>query len=136
MRFAADGSFLPYLEWPACRSTAPSPLHFATGVGGVLYPPAMQEALRRAGDGFRACCPRADDIWLHAIAWRAGIPVCQTRVFSPLLFELPGTREHGLARDNDQGGGNDRQLRQTYTPGERLRLFELATQVRDSAGLS
>ena len=127
MSFAADGSFLPYLKWPACRSTAPSSLHFATGVGGVLYPRAMQEALRLAGDGFRACCPRADDIWLHAVAWRSGIQVCQTRVFSPLLFELPGTREHGLARDNDQGGGNDRQLRLTYTPSERLRLYELAT---------
>ena len=128
MSFAADGSFLPYLEWPGCRSTAPSPLHFLTGVGGVLYPRAMQDALRHAGDGFRACCPRADDIWLNAVAWRAGIQVCQTRVFSPLLFELPGTRAHGLARDNDQGGGNDRQLQLTYTPDERLRLSALAAR--------
>ena len=56
----------------------------------------------------------------------AGIQVCQTRVFSPLLFELPGTREHGLARENVQSGGNDRQLQMTYTPSERLRLCELA----------
>ncbi|HMO46364.1 MAG TPA: hypothetical protein PKB14_10065 [Rubrivivax sp.] len=127
MSFAADGSFLPYAQWPGCRSTAPSALHFSTGVGGVLYPPAMQDALRRAGDGFRECCPRADDIWLNAVAWRAGIPVCQVRVFSPLLFEVPGTRGHGLARDNVQSGGNDRQLQMTYTPDERRRLQALAT---------
>lgn len=126
MSFAADGSFLPYARWPACRSTAPSPLHFTTGVGGVLYPRAMQEALRNAGDSFRDCCPRADDIWLNAVAWRAGIQVCQTRNFSPLLFEVPGTRTHGLARENRQSGGNDRQLQMTYTPEERARLHALA----------
>jgi len=130
MSFAADGSFLPYARWPACRSTAPSPLHFTTGVGGVLYPSAMQDALRSAGDGFRDCCPRADDIWLNVVAWRHGIQVCQTRAFSPLLFEVPGTRTHGLARENVQSGGNDRQLQMTYTPDERARLHALALQAR------
>lgn len=125
MSFDADGRFLPYAQWPACRSTAPSALHFCTGVAGVLYPPAMQDALRRAGDGFRASCPRADDIWLNAVAFRAGIEVCQTRVFAPLLFEVPGTRAHGLARGNVQGGGNDRQLEATYTADERARLHAL-----------
>jgi hypothetical protein len=128
MSFAADGSFLPYARWPACRSTAPSPLHFTTGVGGVLYPTAMQDALRSAGDAFRDCCARADDIWLNAVAWRAGIQVCQTRNFSPLLFEVPGTRTHGLARENVQSGGNDRQLQMTYTSDERERLHALALQ--------
>jgi len=130
MRFEADGRFAPYARWPACRTTAPSPLHFLTGVGGVLYPCAMQEALRDAGDGFRECCPRADDIWLNAVAWRSGTQVCQTRVFSPLLFEVPGTRAHGLARENVQGGGNDRQLQMTYTPDERARLHSLAMQAQ------
>lgn len=128
MSFAPDGSFLPYALWPACRSTAPSPLHFTTGVGGVLYPRAMQDALRNAGDAFRACCPRADDIWLNAVAWRAGIQACQTRNFSPLLFEVPGTRTHGLARENVQSGGNDRQLQMTYSDTERSQLFALARQ--------
>lgn len=125
MSFGADGRFLPYAQWPGCRTTAPSALHFCTGVAGVLYPPAMQDALRRAGDAFRATCPRADDIWLNATAFRAGIEVCQTRVFSPLLFEVPGTRSHGLARGNVQGGGNDRQLEATYAAEERARLHAL-----------
>ena len=128
MSFQADGRFMPYDQWPGCRSTAPSPLHFTTGVGGVFYPPAMQDALRSAGDAFRACCPRADDIWLNAVAWRSGIAVCQTRVFSQQLFEVPGTRSHGLARENVQSGGNDRQLQMTYSDTERAQLFALARQ--------
>jgi hypothetical protein len=130
MSFEVDGSFAPYAQWPACRTTAPSALHFTTGVGGVLYPRAMQDALRSAGDGFRQCCPRADDIWLNAVAWRSGIQVCQTRTFSPLLFEVPGTRTHGLARENVQSGGNDRQLQLTYTPDERALLRGLVLQSR------
>jgi hypothetical protein len=126
MSFDEAGRFLPYAQWPACRSTLPSALHFTTGVGGVLFPLSMQEALRRAGDGFRACCPRADDIWLNAVAWRAGILVRQTQAFSPLLFEIPGTRSHGLAQGNRESGGNDQQLMQTYTADERAQLFALA----------
>lgn len=125
MAFDAEGRFLPYVDWPACRTTRPSPLHFFTGVGGVLYPPRLQEALRLAGDGFRGCCPRADDIWLNAVALRSGVEVCQTEAFSPLLFEVPGTREHGLARENRQNSGNDRQLEMTYTTLERAQLRAL-----------
>jgi hypothetical protein len=125
MSFDGAGAFLPYLDWPPCRSTQPSALHFFTGVGGVLYPPAMQQALQRAGDGFRVVCPRADDIWLNAVAWRSGIAVCQTRAFSRLLFEVPGTRAHGLARENRDSGGNDRQLAATYSADDRARLQSL-----------
>jgi hypothetical protein len=123
-----EGHFLPYRAWPACRSTVPSALHFFTGVGGVLYPPRMQEALRRAGDGFRVCCPRADDIWLNAVAWRNRIAVRQTRVFSAQLFEVPGTRVHGLAQHNREGGGNDRQLEMTYSEAERAQLQALTPE--------
>jgi hypothetical protein len=130
MSFDVRGRFLPYREWPPCRSTRPSPLHFFTGVGGVLYPPRMQEALRRAGDGFRVCCPRADDIWLNAVAWRNGFAVRQTRVFSAQLFEVPGTRAHGLAQHNREGGGNDRQLEATYSTEERAALQALAQDTR------
>lgn len=128
MRFDGAGAFRPYREWPACRTTRASPLHFFTGVGGVLYPPAMQDALQRAGDGFRQSCPRADDIWLNAVAWRSGFAVCQVAPFAPLLFEVPGTRAHGLAKENRDSGGNDRQLAQTYTAEERLQLQALAQE--------
>lgn len=126
MQFEAPGRLAPYRQWPACRTTAPSALHFFTGVAGVLYPVAMQQALREAGDGFRQSCPRADDIWLNANAWRARIEACQTVVFSRHLYELPGTRGHGLARENTLQGGNDRQLMSTYREDELAQLYALA----------
>lgn len=125
MSFDADGGFNPYKKWAVCRSTVPSALHFTTGVGGVLYPPAMQEVLRAAGDGFRSVCPRADDIWLNANAFRAGIKVCQVAIFPPLLSELPGASQHGLARENVHVDGNNHQLGVTYSQEERGRLCAL-----------
>lgn len=116
--FDPAGQPLPYARWPACAHTRPGHRAFFTGVAGVLYPPAMQQALREAGPAFLACCPKADDIWLNAVAWRLRMPVHQLRPFHPVLFERPGTRAGGLARHNVQGGGNDAQLLATYTPDE------------------
>lgn len=118
MTFLADGELAPYETWPACHSTRPSFRHFLTGVGGVIHPPPMQSAVRAAGDAFMACCPRQDDIWLTAVAFRAGIKIRQTTPFHPVLFELPDTRSGGLARHNVQGGGNETQLRATFTATE------------------
>lgn len=120
--FTADGQFAPYVTWPACRSTEASHHHFFTGVAGVLYPSAVQRALRDAGNAFVECCPRADDIWVNAVAWRSGAKVRQLSPFHPVLFELPGTRNSGLARANVQGGGNDRQLADTFGATERQTL--------------
>lgn len=116
--FEANGRLSAYVGWPACRSAEPSHRHFSTGVSGALFPVAMQHALRSAGDGFRSCCPRADDIWLNAVAWRERIPVCQVQRFGRSFFEIPGTRAHGLANDNVQHGGNDDQLRATFSVPE------------------
>jgi hypothetical protein len=118
MAFAADGRPAPYKSWPACRSNVPSHLNFSTGVSGVLFPVKMQLALRKAADGFLACCPRADDIWLKATAWRTGVPVRQVRPFGRTFFEIPGTRKHGLAKSNVEGGSNDQQILRTFTPEE------------------
>ena len=52
----------------------------------------------------------------------------QARVFSPQFFEVPGTRAHGLAQHNREGGGNDRQLGATYSTEERAALHALAQE--------
>lgn len=127
-RIAFDGSggFMPYRQWPGCTSLEPSALHFTTGASGVMYPPRVQAALREHGAAFTACCPRADDIWLNANALRAGVPVVQVAPLPVAFFELPGSRDQGLARSNVGGGGNDLQLAATYTAQERARLWALA----------
>lgn len=112
--FLGDGQLAPYVQWRHCNDVSPSPLHFALGVGGVLYPPVMQHALRDAGDGFRLCCPRADDVWLKVVALHHGVDVCQIAPAPPLVTDLPGTKGSGLARHNVSGGGNDEQIRATF----------------------
>ena len=72
-----DGKLARYGKWGRCTDTRPSYLNFATGVSGVIYPPALLAILKAEGRGFRACCPRADDIWLHAIAIRSGFRIRQ-----------------------------------------------------------
>ncbi|MFT3906443.1 MAG: hypothetical protein QM718_09085 [Steroidobacteraceae bacterium] len=114
IRLDYQGQLAPYATWPRCHSTQPSHLHFATGVAGVIYPPAMQAALRSEGDRFARCCPKADDIWINVTALRRRIQVRQIVPLGARFYELPGTRTGALARDNVQGGGNDRQLAATY----------------------
>lgn len=122
--FDPKGALKPYAQWPACQSTSPHPRNFLTGVSGVLYPVPMQNILRECGYAFEDCCPRNDDIWLTATAWRHGIPIRQIVPYGRAFYNLPGTREQGLARNNVQGGANDAQMRATFNPEELERLRE------------
>jgi hypothetical protein len=104
----------PYVTWRPCRSTAPSPLHFATGVSGCIYPPALLSKIKAAGSGFMETCPRADDIWLHVNALRAGFRVKQIGT-RPLVFPfVPGTQTNGLSVSNVKLLQNDQQISKTY----------------------
>lgn len=118
----------PYDNWRSCTDTRPSHLHFATGVSGVVYPPAFQQVLKDAGDGFRSVCPRADDIWLHAQALRHGFRVRQARPRAVHFVEVRGTQKSSLNRSNVQGGGNDRQLQAMYDASDLEHLRQELTQ--------
>lgn len=120
--FAPDGRLRPYREWAGCRGIAPSVLNFATGVSGVIHPAAMLVALRSRADAFVHCCPRADDVWLHAVALREGIAVRQLDLVPRAFYEIPGTRPQGLSGANVSGGDNDRQIARTYSADDLDRL--------------
>jgi hypothetical protein len=104
----------PYLQWTLCSSTRPSWRHLLNGVSGVIYPPGLLAALKSAGSEFEQCCPKADDVWLHATALRAGFRVRQIGR-RPVHFPMiPGTQEIALYFDN-AATGNDLQIAKTYT---------------------
>ena len=71
------GAVQPYQMWGRCESTEPSFYHFATGVSGCIYPTRLLPKLKLAGPDFLQLCPKADDIWLHANALRAGFKIRQ-----------------------------------------------------------
>jgi len=124
-----------YESWRQLASTKPSFLYFALAVSGVIYPPRLLEALKRAGSGFEGCCPFADDVWLHVQALRSGFRVRQLRANRRENWDIPGTQTVGLWTHNIRDGNNDRQIQATYTDAdiERLRTETRFLQVKTDA---
>ena len=118
-RVQLDGTrLLPYETWPFMDDDRPGPRVFATGVGGVIYPPALLDRLRVQGTAFAQCCPEADDLWLHVCALRHGFEVQQ---LSPDVMEfetMPATQSIGLQNRNVAMSRNDIQAAATYTPAD------------------
>lgn len=104
-----------YTAWKPCETTAPNLRHFATGVSGVLYPPEFLKKLKQASTDFEKCCPKADDVWLHVQAIRAGFRICQIKKKPIHFLMIPETQAVALTTGNCVGGGNDRQIAATYT---------------------
>jgi hypothetical protein len=104
----------PYAEWPLCGSAKPSWRHFLNGTSGVIYPPRLLMALKEAGSRFEELCPKADDVWLHVNALRAGFKVQQIRAGALHFPLIPESQRNALFFDNI-ASGNDMQILKTYT---------------------
>ncbi len=117
------GRIAPYREWALCRSATSSWRNLLLGVSGVIYPPAFVAALQRAGTAFEQCCPKADDVWLHANALRAGFKVRQIGKEAVHFPTIPGSQESALHFSNIVSG-NDSQVAQTYTAEDLQRIVE------------
>ena len=106
-----------YEKWRMCNSTEATIRHFATGVSGVIYPPGFLSFLKHTGTRFEDCCPKADDIWLHVQALRAGYKVRQFVKKFRHFPMIPDTQHLALQISNwgEQDSGNDRQAAMTYT---------------------
>ena len=109
LRRTSAGSLRPYADWPQdIVSTAPGEDVFATGVGGVLYPPGSLAPEATEASLFMAICPRADDVWFHWMARRAGV-LTKTTARRFVQVPWPQDEETGLMHEN-WAGGNDRQI--------------------------
>jgi hypothetical protein len=113
-----------YKSWELADSMKPSFCHFAGGGAGAMYPLPLQRALKQEGTAFLDCCPKADDIWLHVQALRAGYKIRQIDKKQFRLVEIPGTQCIALNHQNLGGGGNDRQIETTYRASDLDRLRE------------
>lgn len=123
-RVRLDGERLwPYETWPFMDDDRPGPTVFATGVGGVIYPPPLLDALRDEGSAFQRCCPKADDLWLHVTTLRKGF---MARQLNPAVMEfntLPSTQSVGLQNQNVAMARNDTQAAATYTGPDFARML-------------
>lgn len=112
------GRIQPYATWVPGAPAGASLQTFATGTSGVLYPPRLLDALREAGTGFTACAPRADDVWLHAVALRQGVGTRPVRDGRTTYRPIPRLVIRGLKTTNVLRGGNDMQIAATYSPSD------------------
>lgn len=120
-----------YDDWPRCTDTEVSVARFGTGVSGVHYPLTMLDELRRRGTAFVDLCLKADDIWLHWVALRAGIPVRQIDA-RPRHFPLvPGTQEHSLMATNVARRRNDEYVANLYDSDDVAALAAAGAPVLD-----
>lgn len=93
----ASGQPLPYAAWDKAITTPDaSLLNFATGCGGVLYPPRSLYPDVTQVDIFTALCPTADDVWFWCMAVRQGTPIRVVENGFPSLVYVNAERELGL----------------------------------------
>lgn len=116
-----DDNMMPvsYNAWDMCKDTADKPFRlFATGVGGVLYPPHSLADEVFNQDVFTSICPTADDVWFHAMAVLKGTETVRVPARNPdgcdyILNEE--VQDMGLCTINTgEGGLNDPQIKAVY----------------------
>jgi len=100
---------LPYQkwDWEWHGSSEPRMDLFATGVGGVLYPPGSLRSQALDAGTIKSCCLNTDDLWLKVNEVLAGVPVVwmQTQKIHP--WTVPNSQGTNLNSSNVLGGQND-----------------------------
>lgn len=112
-RMAIDktGNIAPYKKWSAAKPLEESELNFATGVGGILYPPHVFSPEILDESKFMTLAPTADDIWFKAMELKSGVKV---KRIPPRTSEREDDHlggfvkfADGLAGENVNNGRND-----------------------------
>lgn len=120
-RIATDptsGGITPYNTWKPASVDSASHANFLTGGAGVLLPPRFQMVLRDNGTAFLELAPRADDIWLNALAIRNGYRRRVVDAAGQHLTVYPQSQEHALHNENVSEGKNDTQLAAVFGPDD------------------
>jgi hypothetical protein len=104
-----------YTNWAVTRKGGVASVrHIAVGASGIIYPPALLQALKSAGTGFIGKCLTADDLWLHVQTIRNGFKIRQIDSTPHLFPTLPGTQRGGLYQGNLRANRNDELIQKTY----------------------
>lgn len=110
----ANGQINPYQKWQhECTSIRiPSKMLFATGVGGILYPPGCLGKETFYHQILSRLCLYADDIWLKVMELRCDIPVVYAEQQRIHPKTIPGSQDSALFLHNKNLGRNDQYLQQ------------------------
>ena len=109
IRFNENGTVKPYNDWLFECSSIKNPSHelFATGVGGVLYPPHIFDGRVFDAEKIKKLCLEADDVWLKWHELRLGVKVvwAKNNMIHPPIVQ--GSQKIALSSENVQGNKND-----------------------------
>lgn len=127
MIFSDDGVLLPYNRWQRLSNDiCPSYFNFATGVGGVMYPPHSLADEVTNKDIYMQICRTADDVWFKAMSMLKGTKVMKVSTRNPKgddYFLNDALQNDALYQKNSFGEMlNDKQIRDVFT---RYNLFSL-----------
>jgi len=117
IQVSPEGRILPYSAWlaapRACAQEGPSWFNFATGTGGILYPPHVLHSDVFNEELFLQIVPSADDIffWAAAVMHDTKITVVENNI--PGSMQMIGGA--GLGEHNVLQGKNDQQLANIFT---------------------
>lgn len=112
MKCDASGELLPYRKWDyfAPNIQGPDPMLFPTGVGGVLYAPGHLHPDVTNEAIFMKLCPKADDVWLKAMAVANGTMCKKVAKESARLYSVRYRNDRRLMSGNVCEDGNDVQI--------------------------
>jgi hypothetical protein len=110
-----NGVLLPYSNDSKKQDTEPDYSSMPQGVCGVIYPPLVLNLIRDHGNGFLECCPKQDDIWLHAVRIRSGIKAKQIAPKAIDFMTMPLTQSIALYHHNLFENKNDHYGKSTYS---------------------
>ena len=129
--FNDDGLIKPYNEWQfECTSEKnPSDELFATGVGGVLYPPHIFDKEVFDEEKIKTICLEADDVWLKWHELRLGVKVvwAKNNMIHPPVID--GSQKITLSAENVQNNKND-----FFIQNCQKNIFELNTNTLEKDG--
>lgn len=94
-------------RWEYKKCTVPSNSLFATGAGGVLYPPNALPVIAFDIKNIQKLCLEADDVWLKFMEIINDTKVVYVANANKHLWTVEGTSENGLAQENVLLNKND-----------------------------
>jgi hypothetical protein len=118
IKYESNGSMIPYNKWDWDSFDRQNNYNnFFTGVGGVLYPPHCFDSDVFDENIFLDICKTADDVWLNAMARKAGTKICKVPTKSAIcedFVELQDVQDITLNSVNVASSQNDVQLQKVW----------------------
>lgn len=122
MHKTADGKLQPYSKWHSFSGNKPAFGAFATGVGGVLYPPNCLADEVFDSELFLKLAPTADDVWFKAMGLLKGTKTVMVYDKSTHFWSINIPNNDTLWSVNQFK--NDEQIEQVFERFDLLDLIE------------